>query len=175
MYKDSDNVNRKGFTLIELLAVIVILVGISLTAVMGISASLEKRDDKEYDEQIQLARNAAKIYFSLGDSKENDCQNIVDKIFSSVVNSEENEKLKKKSKYVSISELIKNNYFSSESKVDKIRYEDGCVIYYPPEYDLTYYYINKEDDLLCYYDFDEEKSYYFNLDTTSESEKEECV
>ena len=29
--------NRKGFTLVELLAVVVILAGISLTAVMGIS------------------------------------------------------------------------------------------------------------------------------------------
>lgn len=59
--------NNKGFTLIELLAVIVILVGISLTAVMGISASLERRDEKECYEQVEFAVNAAKIYFSLND------------------------------------------------------------------------------------------------------------
>ena len=59
--------NNKGFTLIELLAVIVILVGISLTTVMGISASLERRDIKECEEQIEIAKNAAKIYFSLLD------------------------------------------------------------------------------------------------------------
>ena len=60
--------NNKGFTLIELLAVIVILVGISLTAVMGISASLEKRDEKECREQIEFAINSAKIYFSLNNT-----------------------------------------------------------------------------------------------------------
>ena len=62
---EGDSMNNKGFTLIELLAVIVILVGISLTAVMGISASLEKRDEKECREQIEFAINSAKIYFSL--------------------------------------------------------------------------------------------------------------
>ncbi len=58
-------INNKGFTLVELLAVIVILVSISLVAVGGISKSLERRDVKECEEQIQLAINAAKIYFSL--------------------------------------------------------------------------------------------------------------
>lgn len=57
--------NNKGFTLVELLTVIVILTGISLIAVAGISASLEKRNEKECEEQIELAKNAAKIYFSL--------------------------------------------------------------------------------------------------------------
>ena len=61
--------NNKGFTLIELLAVIVILVGISLTAVMGISASLERRDEKECYEQVEFAVNAAKIYFSLNSNE----------------------------------------------------------------------------------------------------------
>ncbi len=63
-----DRMNNKGFTLIELLAVIVILVGISLTVVMGISASLEKRDEKECREQIEFAINSAKIYFSLNNT-----------------------------------------------------------------------------------------------------------
>lgn len=57
--------NRKGFTLIELLAVIVILLGISLTTVWGINASLGRRDVKECEEQKELAINSAKIYFSL--------------------------------------------------------------------------------------------------------------
>lgn len=65
---EGDRMNNKGFTLIELLAVIVILVGISLTAVMGISASLEKRDEKECHEQIEFAINSAKIYFSLNNT-----------------------------------------------------------------------------------------------------------
>ena len=65
---EGDKMNNKGFTLIELLAVIVILVGISLTAVMGISASLEKRDEKERHEQIEFAINSAKIYFSLNNT-----------------------------------------------------------------------------------------------------------
>ena len=57
--------NNKGFTLVELLAVILILTGITLVAVSGISASLNRRDTKECEEQKELAKNAAKIYFSL--------------------------------------------------------------------------------------------------------------
>ena len=86
--------NNKGFTLIELLAVIVILVGISLTTVMGISASLERRDEKEYKEQVEIAKNAAKIYFSLLDSGRTE-----DK--------------------VTIATLIANDYFDT-NKVDRL-------------------------------------------------------
>ena len=57
--------NNKGFTLVELLSVIVILVSVSLVAVGGVSESLERRDRKECEEQVELAINAAKIYFSL--------------------------------------------------------------------------------------------------------------
>lgn len=57
--------NNKGFTLIELLAVIVILISVSLVSVYGISSSLDNRAKKECNEQIELAKNAAKIYFSL--------------------------------------------------------------------------------------------------------------
>lgn len=57
--------NRKGFTLIELLAVILILSGISIVAVVSISSSLERRSNKECEEQIAIVKNAAKIYFSL--------------------------------------------------------------------------------------------------------------
>lgn len=60
--------NNKGFTLVELLAVMVILISISLVAVGGISASLEKRDIKECEEQQELAISAAKIYFSLNNT-----------------------------------------------------------------------------------------------------------
>lgn len=59
------NLNNKGFTLIELLAVVLILVAISFVAVGGISNSLQKREVKECEEQIELAISAAKIYFSL--------------------------------------------------------------------------------------------------------------
>ena len=57
--------NRKGFTLIELLAVIVILSSISVIVVVSISSSLGRREEKECEEQKALAKNAAKIYFSL--------------------------------------------------------------------------------------------------------------
>jgi len=87
--------NNKGFTLIELLTVIVILTGISLIAVAGISASLEKRDEKECEEQIELAKNAAKIYFSL--------------------HSEVNP-----SNGVKISTLKSGNYFNETSKTNRL-------------------------------------------------------
>ena len=57
--------DNKGFTLVELLAVMVILISISLISVAGITSSLERRDEKEREEQIELAIGAAKIYFSL--------------------------------------------------------------------------------------------------------------
>ena len=59
--------NNRGFTLIELLAVIVILSSLSLVVVSSVSSSLGKREVKECQEQIQIAKNAAKIYFSLND------------------------------------------------------------------------------------------------------------
>lgn len=93
-----DRMNNKGFTLIELLAVIVILVGISLTVVMGISASLEKRDEKECREQIEFAINSAKIYFSLNNTD-----------------------------VVSIDTLKNNDYFD-ENKVSKLKNSDEIRI-----------------------------------------------
>ena len=90
--------NRKGFTLIELLAVIVILASISLIVVSSISATLERRDEKECEEQIELAINAAKIYFSLNDD------------ISSV----------------NVVTLKSENYFNENSKTDKLN--DDSVI-----------------------------------------------
>ena len=57
--------NRKGFTLVELLAVILILSGISLVAVASISSSLDRRGTKECEEQIAVAINSAKLFFSI--------------------------------------------------------------------------------------------------------------
>ena len=57
--------NNKGFTLVELLAVMVILISISLATVVSVTSSLTRREDKECEEQQELAISAAKIYFSL--------------------------------------------------------------------------------------------------------------
>ena len=57
--------NKKGFTLVELLVVLLILASISLITVNGISASLERQKDNECDNQKEIVKNAAKIYFSL--------------------------------------------------------------------------------------------------------------
>ena len=84
--------NNKGFTLVELLAVMVILAAISLIVVGGISASLDKRYEKEEKEQIELAIGAAKIYFSLNEVK---C--------------------------VTVQDLIKDKYFSNKRKVDRLK------------------------------------------------------
>ena len=105
--------NNKGFTLIELLAVIVILVSVSLIAVAGISASLERREEKECDEQKIMAINAAKIYFSLNPD-DTDGQ-------------------------VTVGELKIGGYFNEKSKTDRLNdnsniimgsnsydYPDGC-------------------------------------------------
>ena len=93
--------NNKGFTLIELLAVMVILISISLIAVGGISASLERRDIKECEEQQELAVGAAKIYFSLNPEDEDG---------------------------VKISELKSGKYFSSDKKVDRLKDTDKITI-----------------------------------------------
>ncbi len=83
--------NNKGFTLIELLAVIVILVSISLIVVSSYSSSLQRREEKECEEQIALVKNAAKIYFSLTDNTS-----------------------------ITIRELKENGYFDDANKVDKL-------------------------------------------------------
>lgn len=84
-------INNKGFTLVELLAVMVILISISLVAVVTVTESLTRREEKELNEQIELAKGAAKIYFSLNG---NSC--------------------------VEISELISGNYFSETHKIDEL-------------------------------------------------------
>ena len=61
--------NRNGFTLVELLAVILILSSLSLIVVASVTSSLGRREEKECEEQKQLAINAAKIYFSLNSGK----------------------------------------------------------------------------------------------------------
>ncbi len=92
--------NRKGFTLVELLAVIVILSGISLIVMSSISASLERRDEKECEEQKELAKNAAKIFFSVNDCKV---------------------KLSGDSCDVNISVLKENGYFNEKSKTNRLK------------------------------------------------------
>ena len=92
--------DNRGFTLIELLAVILILASISLVAVSGISASLERREEKECEEQQQLAKNAAKIYFSLNDGVTT----------------------------VKVSELKNGNYFNVNSKTDRLDGESEITI-----------------------------------------------
>ncbi len=87
--------NNKGFTLIELLAVVVILSMISLVVVGSISSSLNRRSTKECEEQKELAKNAAKIYFSLN-----------------------NETI------VTISTLKSGGYFNEKSKLDKLKNAD---------------------------------------------------
>ena len=84
-------INNKGFTLVELLAVMVILISISLVAVGGITSSLTKRENKELEEQKELAISAAKIYFSL-----------------------------EKKTCVTIETLMINNYFGDRKKIDRL-------------------------------------------------------
>ena len=88
--------NNKGFTLVELLAVFIILLGIALIAVGGISSSLEKREERECENEIALAKNAAKIYFSLHDNVTS----------------------------VSISTLKSEDYFNENSDISKLQLAD---------------------------------------------------
>lgn len=57
--------NNKGFTLIELLAVFVILISVSFVAVGGITSSLDNQDERDCENQKDIAISAAKMYFSL--------------------------------------------------------------------------------------------------------------
>ena len=56
--------NNKGFTLVELLAVITILLSLSIVVVTNVSASLKRNDEQKEETQINIAKTAAKIYFS---------------------------------------------------------------------------------------------------------------
>lgn len=92
--------NKKGFTLVELLAVIVILASISLIVMSSISASLERRDEKECEEQKELAKNAAKIFFSINNCTVSTNGDSCD---------------------VDISVLKSDNYFNEKSKTDRLK------------------------------------------------------
>lgn len=83
--------NKKGFTLIELLAVIIVLSSISLVVVSSVTSSLTKRDVKECEEQKELAKSAAKIYFSL-----------------------------KGENHVTVRQLLENGFLSEEDKTNRL-------------------------------------------------------
>ena len=91
--------NNKGFTLIELLAVIVILASMSLVVVASVTSSLERRDVKECEEQIELAKNAAKIYFSLEGGNS-----------------------------VTVNTLKTENYFNENSKTNRLNDDDTITV-----------------------------------------------
>ena len=94
--------NNKGFTLVELLAVIVILSSMTLVVISSVSTSLIRRDEKECAEQMELAKNAAKIYFSLlSDNSDVD---------------------------VTVGELKLAGYFNNNQKVDRL--DDNWKIIY---------------------------------------------
>lgn len=92
--------NNKGFTLVELLAVIVILLAISSVVGWEITGTLERREVKECKEQVELAKGAAKIYFSINKSQTE----------------------------VTIETLKKNEYFANNSKTDKLKDSDKIYI-----------------------------------------------
>ena len=100
--------NNKGFTLVELLAVIIILSSIALVAVASVTSSLARRDDKECDEQIELVKNAAKIYFSMNDSAT--CSE------------------KPGTKCVKVSTLKSGEYLNSKDKTDRLQDNDYVYI-----------------------------------------------
>jgi len=87
--------NNRGFTLVELLAVIVILLSLSVAIGWGITSVLEKYTENECEEQIELAVGAAKIYFSLNETRE-----------------------------VTIGELKDKDYFANNKKLDKLKDTD---------------------------------------------------
>lgn len=90
--------NNKGFTLVELLAVILILLGLAGITMFGITNVLENQDQKNAEQQKELACGAAKIYFSLHEGEST----------------------------VTVSKLKSEGHFSSVSKTDKL--EDTDVI-----------------------------------------------
>lgn len=94
--------NNKGFTLVELLAVIIILSSMSLVVVSSVSSSLLRRDERECFEQKEIAKNAAKIYFSLHDNN-----NV---------------------RSVSISTLKTDGYFNSNNKIDRLNDDDTVIV-----------------------------------------------
>ena len=99
--------NNKGFTLVELLAVIVILSSIALVTVASVTASLGRREEKECDEQKALAKNAAKIYFSL-----------------------------KGGTSVSVGTLKSEGYFNGNQKTDRLQ-DDSTITYSSNQYNFN--------------------------------------
>ncbi len=99
--------NNKGVTLVELLAVTIILTSIALVAVSSITSSLYRRESKECEEQVYLALNAAKIYFSLNETASCSGQTGL---------------------CVNIKTLKNNNYFNDSNKISRLKNNSKITI-----------------------------------------------
>ncbi len=99
--------NNKGFTLVELLAVVVILVIIMTIALPNISSSIERSQDKKDAAMEKVIKSAGELYISKHKAT-----------VSSVISN-------KGSCYILVSDLISENYLSSEDVADY----NGCLDY----------------------------------------------
>lgn len=59
-----NRLDNKGFTLVELLAVVVILLIIISIAIPTISSSIQRTNDKQRDNKIQLILSATELYLT---------------------------------------------------------------------------------------------------------------
>lgn len=98
--------NNKGFTLVELLAVLVILIAISSIAIPAISSSLDRSKGKQTKAKEKLLLSAAELYIT--DHKNNIASD--------------------KSCYISVNELIQNDYIDDDDEIEK----DSYIIYTKP-------------------------------------------
>ena len=56
--------NNKGFTLIELLVVIVILLGVTIIAIPNINVALNKKHEKEFEQEKETLIRYAEVFLS---------------------------------------------------------------------------------------------------------------
>ena len=105
-----DKLNNKGFTLIELLAVLVILTAIMGIAIPNISSSLERNKAKQDKAKQKLFISAAELYVS------NYKNEIYNKGFNEC--------------YISLDQLVKEDFLSEESRYDSNGKEiPGVVVF----------------------------------------------
>ena len=98
--------NKKGFTLVELLAVVVLMLAITVMAISGINAAIERNKEKQDEAKKKVIVRYAQLYY------------------------DENKVSLKNSNCISIQELLSNGVITDEEARDSSgNYFSGVVVH----------------------------------------------
>ena len=118
--------NKNGFTLIELMIMTVAAVSLTVFTLPKVMEVLDKSKDELYKTQVTMIEKAAKNYY--------------------VKNTDELPSDNKDARFLTIKDLVSNNFLESadihDPRTDEIM--NGCIIIKPKGKDYSYEYVEKD-------------------------------